>query len=78
MIFEAEMDFLRKGRYIANGARAPDTVNGEYARAVSRGTVPIAFTLSALNVDAMSEGIQNAYLRAQISEKYWTYCIIEF
>ena len=39
----------------------------------------MAFTLAVLNgLDVMSADIQNAYLQAPISEKYWTICGPEF
>ena len=74
------MDFRRKARYVANGAKTPDLVStSNYAGVVSRESVRIVFTLAALNgLDIISVDIQNAYLQAPISEKYWTVCGPEF
>ena len=45
------------------------------AGVVSRETVRIAFIYAALlYLDVMTGDIQNAYLTAPISEKYWTIC----
>ena len=79
MIFDVKMDFTRKARLVANGAKTPDLVASTYAGVVSRETVRIAFTYAALNgLDIMAADIQNAYLQAPISEKYWTICGPEF
>ena len=79
MIFEVIMDFRRKARYVANGAKTPNLSTSSYAGVVSRESVRIAFTLAALNgLEIMSADIQNAYLQAPISEKYWTICGPEF
>ena len=78
MIFDVKMDFTRKARFVANGAKTPDLEN-TYAGVVSRETVRIAFVYAALNeLDSMSGDIQNAYLTAPPSEKYWTICGPEF
>ena len=79
MIFEVKMDFRRKARFVANGAKTPDLTTTNYAGVVSRETVRIAFTYAALNdLNIMSSDIVNAYLQAPISEKYWTICGPEF
>ena len=79
MIFEVKMDFRRKTRYVANGAKTPYLTTTSYAGVVSRESVRIAFTLAALNeLNIMAGDILNAYLEASISEKYWTICGPEF
>ena len=79
MVFDVKMDFTRKARFVANGSKTPDLVASTYAGVVSRETVRIAFTYAALNgLDIMAADIQNAYLQAPISEKYWTICGPEF
>ena len=79
MCFEVKMDFRRKARYVANGAKTPDLTTSNYAGVVSRESVRIAFTIAALNeIEVMSGDIKNAYLQAPISEKYWTECGPEF
>ena len=78
MIFDVKMDFTRKARFVANGSRTPDLEN-TYAGVVSRETVRIAFVYAALNeLDVIAGDIQNAYLTAPSSEKYWTICGPEF
>ena len=70
MIFEVKMDFRRKARYVANGAKTPNLTSSAYAGVVSRESIRIAFTLAALNgLNIMTADIQNAYLQAPISEK---------
>ena len=79
MIFEVKMDFRRKARFVANGAKTPDLTTTNFAGVVSRDTVRIALTYAALNgLEVMSSDILNAYLQAPISEKYWTICGPEF
>ena len=78
MIFDVKMDFTRKARFVANGSKTPDLEN-TYAGVVSRETVRIAFVYAALNeLDVTAGDIQNAYLTAPTSEKYWTICEPEF
>ena len=79
LIFDVKMDFTRKARFVANGSKTPDLLYSTYAGVVSRETVRIAFTYAALHdLDVMAGDIQNAYLTAPISEKYWTICGPEF
>ena len=74
MIFDIKMDFTRKARFVANGAKTPDLEN-TYAGVVSRETVRIAVVYAALNgLNTMAGDIQNAYLTAPLFEKYWTIC----
>lgn len=78
MVFDVKMDFTRKARFVANGSKTPDLDN-TYAGVVSRETVRIAFVYAALNgLDVTAGDIQNAYLTAPSSEKYWTICGPEF
>jgi len=54
-------------------------LDNTYAGVVSGETVRIAFVYAALNeVDITAGDIQNAYLTAPSSEKYWTICGPEF
>lgn len=79
MIFDVKMDFTRKARFVANGAKTKDLTSSTYAGVVSRETVRIALTYAALNgLDVMAADIKNAYLTAPITEKYWTKCGPEF
>jgi len=79
LIFDVKMDFTRKARFIANGSKTPDLLYATYAGVVSRESVRIAFTYVALHdLDVMAGDIQDAYLTAPISEKYWTISGPEF
>ena len=73
------MDFTRKARHIANGAKTQDISSSTYAGVVSKDTVRIAFMYAALHgLDLFAADIKNAYLQAPITEKYWTRCGPEF
>ena len=73
LVFDVKMDFTRKARFVANGSLTADLEDSVYARVISRETVRIALTYAALNeLEIMAADIQNAYLQAPISEKYWT------
>ena len=62
-IFEVKMDFQRKTRFVANGAKTPNSTSTNYAGVVSRETVCIAFTYAAFSdLNIMSSDIWNAYL----------------
>jgi hypothetical protein len=79
MIFDVKMDMTRKARLVANGSKTPEPEMSTYAGVVSRETVRVALVYAALNgLDLMSSDIQNAYLQAPITEKYWTTCGPEF
>jgi hypothetical protein len=79
MVFDVKMDMTRKARFCANGARSPELEQSVYSGVVSRKSARIAFTYAALNgLKVMAADIQNAYLQAPISEKYWTTCGPEF
>lgn len=78
-VFTCKMDFTRKCRFVANGAKTPDLNGSTYAGVVSRESVRIALTYAALNgLEVAAADIQNAYLQAPISEKYYTICGREF
>jgi hypothetical protein len=80
MIFDVKMeDFRRKARFVAGGhtTNAPHVMT--YARVISRDSVRIALTLAVLNdLDVMMGDIENAYLTAPITEKFWTMLGYEF
>ena len=79
MVFDVKMDFTRKARYVANGSKTPDLYTSNYAGVVSRETVRIALVYATLNnLKVMTGDIQNAYLQAPISERYYTTCGPEF
>ena len=79
MIFDVKMDFTRKARFVANGAKTRDLMTSTYAGVVSKESVRIAMTYAALNgLELMAADIKNAYLQAPITVKYWTTCGPEF
>ena len=79
IIFDVKMDFTRKARWVAAGHKTPDPIRSTYAGVVSRESVRIAFTYAALNdLDVFAADIQNAYLQAPCSEKYYITCGIEW
>ena len=49
LIFDLKMDFTRKARLVAEGCSTPDPINSTYTGVVSRESVRIAFTYTALN-----------------------------
>ena len=72
MVFDVKMDFTRKARYVANGAKTETPVGLCYSSVVSRDSVRIAFLVAALNgLDILSCDIGNAYLNAPCREKIW-------
>ena len=73
------MDFTRKARFFANSSTTPIKPSSTYAGVVSIDTVRISFTYAALNcLDIMAADIQNDYLQAPISERYWNILGPEF
>ena len=66
-------DFRRKVRFVAGGhmTKAPTAMT--YAGVVSRETIRIALTLTALNDREVKCGdVLNAYITAQVTKKIWT------
>ena len=79
LIFDVKMDLTRKARLVADGHKTPDPVESTFAGVVSRETVRIALTYaSLLGLNVFSADIQNAYILAPTTEKYWIVCGPEF
>jgi len=79
IIFDVKMDFTRKARWVAAGHKISDPIRSTYTGIVSRERVRIAFTYAELNdLDVFAADIQNAYLQAPCSEKYYLTCGIEW
>ena len=81
MIFDVKVgeNFWRKARLVAGGhmTNTPNTLT--YSSVVSRDSVCIALTITALNeLSVMACGIQNAYLTAECRGKIWTIAGPEF
>eukprot|EP00957_Ditylum_brightwellii_P193879 14764817-Ditylum_brightwellii.AAC.1 len=66
------MDFTRKARFVANGAKTEAPASITYSSVVSRDSVKLAFLIAALNdLDVLACDIGNAYLNAPCREKIW-------
>ena len=79
MIYDIKMDFTRKARLVAEGCRTPNPVTSTYAGVVFRESVRIARTYASLNgLDVWSADVQNVFLQAPCSKKYYTVCGTEF
>ena len=72
MVFDVEMDFTRKERFVAGGHMTETPVRLCYSSVVSRGSVKIVPLVAALNdLDVFACDIGNAYLNAPCKEKIW-------
>ena len=79
LVFDVKMDLTRKARLVADGHKARDPVGSTYAGVVSRETVRIALTYTALmGLSVLGADIQNAYISAPTTEKFWILCGEEF
>ena len=79
IVFAVKMDFTRKARWVMDGHRQSDPKGSTYAGVVSRESVWIAFTYTALNeLDVCATDIRNAYLQALSSYKDYVICGPEF
>jgi hypothetical protein len=79
IIFDVKMDFTRKARYVGRGDKVPPPEESTFAGVVSRDSVRIALTYAALNdLTVTAADIQNAYLQAPCTEKYYIICGPEF
>ena len=79
LIWDLNMDFARKSRWVKYGRCVPDPKESNYAGVVSRDSLTIALTYSYLNdVDVTASNIQNSYLQAPSSEKHYFICGKEF
>ena len=79
MIYDIKMDFTMKARLVAEGCRTPNPVTSTYAGVVYRESVRIALTYAALNgLDVWAADVQNVFLQAPCSDKYFTVCWPEF
>ena len=80
IIFDVKMDFTRKARLVAQACYVDSESNGSsYAGVVSRESVRIMFVYAALlDLDIFAADVQNAYLQAPTSEKFYTIAGPEF
>ena len=79
LIFDVKMDLTRKARLVAEGHKTDDPIDSTYTGVVSRETVRIALTYAALNgLNVEAADVQNAYLTAPTTEKFYITCGPEF
>ena len=79
MVFDVRMTLERKARWVKDGHRTPEPQQSTFAGVVSRESVRIAFTYAALmGLEVCACDIQNAYLQALSSERYYIICGPEF
>jgi Reverse transcriptase (RNA-dependent DNA polymerase) len=79
MIFDVKMDLTRKARLVAGGhlTDPPDMLT--YSGVVSKESVQIGLMLAQANgLKLLMTDIGNAYLNAQVTEKYWVRAGAEF
>ena len=75
IIFDIKMEnFRSKARLVTGGHKTTSPAAVTYASFVSRETVHIALTLTALNdLEVKCGYVLNAYIAAPVTEKIWTY-----
>jgi hypothetical protein len=80
MIFDVKMeDFSCKERFVAGGNTTYTPHAITYASVVSLESVKVALTIADLNqLDVKMAGIENTYLAAPITEKFWAVLGTEF
>ena len=79
MIFDVNMDFTMKYRYVATGCHAHKSDESRYSGAVSCGSIHIAFIYGNTNgIDIMAAYTHNFYLTTSCYDNYWTRCGPEF
>ena len=72
LIFDVKMDFTRKYRWVKDGHRTPDHWFSSYAGVVSRESIQIILTYSAMyGIPVTAEDVRNAYLQDPTYEKYY-------
>ena len=72
LIFDVKMYFTQKASFFTNGSTTPIILARTYVGVVSRETLRIAFTYAEFNgLYITAADLQNDYLQAQISERYW-------
>ena len=76
IIFDINMDFMRKTQWVKDGHKTPDSTTLSFASGVSHESIRIALTFAALlGLPVIGGGIQNAYLQAPSSEKH-SLCVV--
>ena len=79
LVFNVQMTFERKARWVFDGHKTEALSHSTYAGVVSRESVRIALTYAVLNgLDIWGADIQNAYLQVPTSEKHFIICGPDF
>ena len=79
MIFDVKLDLTHKARLVTDGHKVPEPAITTYVGVVTRESVRIALTYAALmGLDVHGADIQNAFITAPTSGKYWIECGPEF
>jgi len=80
MVFDIKITLDQKCCLVADDQKVEEQPReNTYSSVPSRDSVRMFFLLAALNnCDVKAEDIQNAYLTAPITEKYWVKCGPEF
>ena len=79
LIYDIKMDFTRKARLVAEGCITPNPMTSTYVGVVYRESVRISFTYAALTgFDVWTVDVNNVFLQASYSEKYYQVCRPEF
>ena len=79
IIFDVNMDFTRKSRWVLDGHKTSEPKISTYAGVVSRESLRIALTYAALNgADVTAADIRNAYLQAPSSKRDYIVCGPDF
>ena len=75
LVFDVKMDFTRKTRWVKDVHRTNDPTTSAYVGIVSRESVRVTLNYAALtSLEVMTADIQNTYLQAPLSEKYYIIC----
>ncbi len=79
IIFDVNMDFTRKARWVKDGRKTPNSTTSSFAGVVSRDSIHIDLTHAALlGLPVIGANIRNACLQAPSSEKHFIICGPEF
>jgi hypothetical protein len=79
MIFDIKFHLTRKAQLVLNGAKHEVPKEMTFLSVVSRNSVRIAFTLTALNgLDILAADIQKAYILAPTKERLYNIAGLEF
>ncbi len=79
LIYDVNMDFTRKARWVKDGHKTPNSTTSSFAGVVSRDSICISLTYAALlGLPIIGADIRNAYLQALSLEKHFIICGPEF